>query len=156
MRRRCRWRIPASFNTVTFLRNFIKIMKLMKPVLSAEAGQILAEEFSNLRAMDAERGMGRANALTAWVMETMIRLATTHDKARAYKAVDPEDVKASIELVQYAYFGTERSRQRVDENGDRKNHFLFCLDFDYDFAQMLSSAMVRRLAGTASYLAGFA
>ena len=48
-------------------------MKLMKPVLSAEAGQLLAEEFSNLRAMDAERGMGRANALTAWVMETMIR-----------------------------------------------------------------------------------
>ena len=108
----------TSILTIPFLRNFIKIMKLIKPVLSAEAGQILAEEFSNLRALDAERGMERANALTARVMETMIRLATAHAKARASKTVDPEDAKAALELVRYAYFGVERRRQGEDEDSE--------------------------------------
>ena len=53
----------------------------------------------------------------------MIQLATIHAKARVSKTVDPEDGKASIELVQYAYFGTERGSQRGDENGDWKKHF---------------------------------
>ena len=113
----------TSILKISFLRNFIRIMKLTKPILSAEAGHILAEEFANLRALDAERGLERSNALTARMMETMIRLATAHAKARASKTVDPEDARAALELVRYAYFGVERRRQGEDEDGDSEDDY---------------------------------
>jgi DNA replication licensing factor MCM3 len=37
-------------------------------------------------------------------LETLIRLATAHAKARLSRTVDIEDALTAIELVQFAYF----------------------------------------------------
>lgn len=39
----------------------------------------------------------------------MIRLATSHAKARLAKTVDLEDAEAAVELIQYAYFKKVRT-----------------------------------------------
>ena len=81
-----------------FTAKFIRVMKMMKPVLSTEATDLLAEEYARMRALDSVRGIDRANALPARAMESSMCLATAHAKSRASRSVDPEDAEAAIRL----------------------------------------------------------
>ena len=104
---------------LSFTKSFISIMKLMKPVLSVEATDILAEEYATMREVDSERGNDRANALTARAMDSMVRLATAHAKARASRSVDAVDAEAAIRLMQHAYFGTVRRQGGERDVGEQ-------------------------------------
>ncbi|KAF2896331.1 hypothetical protein ILUMI_09838 [Ignelater luminosus] len=88
-----------------FMRKYIHLVKIMKPTLTEEASEIIADEYSKLRSEDAlEADVARTQPVTARTLETMIRLATAHAKARMSRTIDDEDANAAIELVQYAYF----------------------------------------------------
>merc|ERR1719348_1842537 len=102
--------------SVQFMKKYIHIAKCIKPVLTEEASAMLADEYANLRANDFEQGIARTQPVTARALETLIRLATAHAKARLSKQVEEIDAETAIELVQFAYF-----KKVLDKPGKRRS-----------------------------------
>ncbi|XP_051511759.1 MCM3 minichromosome maintenance deficient 3 (S. cerevisiae), like [Myxocyprinus asiaticus] len=91
--------------TMEFIRKYIHVAKLVKPVLTQEASDYIAEEYSRLRSHDqVNSDSARTMPVTARALETMIRLATAHAKARMSKTIDLSDAETALELMQFAYF----------------------------------------------------
>lgn len=91
--------------SVDFMRKYINIAKCMKPKLTQQACELISSEYSRLRSQElADSDMARTQPVTARSLETLIRLATAHAKARMAKTVTAADAEAAIELVQFAYF----------------------------------------------------
>lgn len=108
--------------TVDFMKKYISVVKCIKPKLTEQACELISNEYSRLRSQDsAENDVARTQPVTARTLETLIRLSTAHAKARMAKNVAPQDAKAAIELVQYAYFKKvlekEKKKRRRSEAG---------------------------------------
>merc|ERR1719225_1248855 len=117
--------------SVQFMKKYIHIAKCIRPVLSKEASDMLADEYANLRSDDFEAGVARTQTVTARALETLIRLATAHAKARLSKVVEEQDAEVAIQLVQFAYFkkvldrkgkkrGGEESDEEEEDNVERE------------------------------------
>ncbi|RXN15248.1 maternal DNA replication licensing factor mcm3-like isoform X1 [Labeo rohita] len=99
--------------TMEFIRKYIHVAKLVKPVLTQEASDYIAEEYSRLRSHDqVNSDSARTMPVTARALETMIRLSTAHAKARMSKTIDLRDAEAALELMQ------KRSRISKDVDDD--------------------------------------
>lgn len=104
-----------------FMRKYICIAKGVTPVLTEEAASHIAEEYSRLRSQEQlGSDIARTSPVTARTLETLIRLATAHAKARMSKAVELEDSEVAVELVQFAYFKKvlEKEKKRARKERD--------------------------------------
>ncbi|KAF5900445.1 maternal DNA replication licensing factor mcm3-like, partial [Clarias magur] len=102
--------------TMEFIRKYIHVAKLVKPVLTQEASNYIAEEYTKLRSHDqVNNELARTMPVTARALETMIRLATAHAKARMSKNIELRDAEAALELMQFAYF-----KKILEKNKKRK------------------------------------
>ncbi|XP_061890895.1 DNA replication licensing factor MCM3-like [Entelurus aequoreus] len=104
-----------------FMRKYIHIAKGVTPVLTEEAANHIAEEYSRLRSQEQfGADIARTSPVTARTLETLIRLSTAHAKARMSKAVELQDSEVAVELVQFAYFKKvlekEKKRSRKEED----------------------------------------
>merc|ERR1719445_2050298 len=110
--------------SVQFMKKYIHIAKCSKPVLTDAASAMLADEYANLRSNDFESGIAKTQVVTARALETLIRLATAHAKARLSKQVEEQDAEMAIELVQFAYFkkGLEKKgkKRRVEDDSEEE------------------------------------
>ncbi|XP_004463830.1 DNA replication licensing factor MCM3 [Dasypus novemcinctus] len=107
--------------SAAFMKKYIHVAKIIKPVLTQESGTYIAEEYSRLRSQDSmSSDTARTSPVTARTLETLIRLATAHAKARMSKTVDLQDAEEAVELVQYAYFKKvlEKEKKRKKRNED--------------------------------------
>ncbi|XP_062857382.1 MCM3 minichromosome maintenance deficient 3 (S. cerevisiae), like [Trichomycterus rosablanca] len=109
--------------TMEFIRKYIHVAKLVKPVLTQEASDYIAEEYAKLRSHDQVNSeLARTMPVTARALETMIRLATAHAKARMSKTIDLGDAETALELMQFAYFKKilEKTKKRKvpEDNGE--------------------------------------
>ncbi|RNA10235.1 DNA replication licensing factor MCM3, partial [Brachionus plicatilis] len=99
-----------KFVNLMFMRKYIHLAKGLKPQLSKEAADLIAEEYTKLRNVDMgesdaeSTGMARTQPVTARCLETLIRLATAHAKARLSNKVESRDAMVAIELIRYACF----------------------------------------------------
>lgn len=110
-----------------FMRKYIHIAKVVTPVLTEEAANHIAEEYSRLRSQEQlGSDIARTSPVTARTLETLIRLSTAHAKARMSKVVELEDTEVAVELVQFAYFKKvlekvkKRSRQDQDSGSEEE------------------------------------
>lgn len=93
--------------SVQFMRKYIHLAKCLKPKLSEAASEVIASEYTRLRSQEkdgTDKNVARTQPITARTLETLIRLATAHAKARMGKQVTVVDANAAIELAQYAIF----------------------------------------------------
>ncbi|XP_064480303.1 zygotic DNA replication licensing factor mcm3-like [Ornithodoros turicata] len=105
--------------SVEFMKKYIHIARAIKPVLSQGACDSIAEEYSRLRSFETENtDIARTQPVTARSLETLIRLATAHAKARFSRTVEQEDAQAAIELVQFAYFKKVLEKPRKKRRRD--------------------------------------
>nr|DBA24328.1 TPA: hypothetical protein GDO54_012001 [Pyxicephalus adspersus] len=91
--------------SMQFIRKYIHVAKLIKPVLTTEAADFISQEYAKIRSHDEmNNDRARTMPVTARALETMIRLATAHAKVRMSKTIDLQDAEMALELVQFAYF----------------------------------------------------
>ncbi|KAI5634255.1 MCM2/3/5 family domain-containing protein [Phthorimaea operculella] len=108
-----------------FMRKYIHIARLMKPKLSQDAADAIADEYAKLRNQDMmDSDVARTQPVTARTLETLIRLATAHAKCRLSFQVTAKDAEAAIELVQFAYFKkvlTKEKRRKRRASSDEED-----------------------------------
>jgi len=107
--------------SVQFMKKYIHIAKCIRPVLSKEASDMLADEYANLRASDFEADVARTQPVTPRALETLIRLSTAHAKSRLSKVVEEEDAELAIQLVQFAYFKKVLERKGKKQGGEESD-----------------------------------
>ncbi|XP_063220914.1 DNA replication licensing factor Mcm3 [Bacillus rossius redtenbacheri] len=109
-----------------FMRKYLQLAKGLKPVLTEEASELIAEQYSRLRSQDSmDMDVARTQPVTPRTLETLIRLSTAHAKARMSNTILAEDAQAAIELVQFAYFKKvlekEKKRRHGNESEDESS-----------------------------------
>lgn len=97
-----------------FLRKYLYFAKnRIKPVLTEEARECIANRYAEMRSRQDERTL----PVTARSLETVIRLATAHAKARLSPIVEAEeDVGAAMDILSFALY--HENREVVSDRPD--------------------------------------
>ncbi|RHY30697.1 hypothetical protein DYB32_004097 [Aphanomyces invadans] len=90
-----------SVLTVPFLKKFIHYAKTrLPPVLTEPARDLISEGYAALRSQQTQRTL----PVTARTLETLIRLASAHAKARLSKYIELADATQALNLMKYALY----------------------------------------------------
>lgn len=109
---------PQKVNILSsgFFIKYLSIAKLIKPIMTDKACDEISEEYVKLRFNQCvETGAALSHPVTVRTLETLIRISTAHAKARMYKHIEDQDVRAAIELVRLSY-----NFQEILETSKRK------------------------------------
>ncbi|CAH0582874.1 unnamed protein product [Chrysodeixis includens] len=113
-----------QYLSTKFMRKYIHIARLMKPKLTQDASDAIADEYARLRNQDGmDTDVARTQPVTARTLETLIRLSTAHAKCRLSYQVTQDDALAAIQLVQFAYFKkvlTKEKRRKRRASSDEE------------------------------------
>ncbi|KAJ1766557.1 MCM DNA helicase complex subunit [Coemansia sp. RSA 1813] len=103
-----------------FLRRYLYFAKnMIRPVLSSDAADDLANAYAELRAQASGQsleGRGATGAvqtttpITARTLETLIRLSTAHAKMRLSPIVDAQDAEVAKSLLRFALFKEQATK----------------------------------------------
>lgn len=98
-----------------FLRKYIHhAKKTVHPHLSDEAKEIIENAYLQLRAKQDARTL----PVTPRCLETLIRLATAHTKARLSHTVEEVDAKAAADIMMYALYYIEDGVEKGGEEDE--------------------------------------
>jgi DNA replication licensing factor MCM3 len=101
--------------SIPFMKKYIQYAKTrIKPVLTQEAADRIADIYVGLRNDDMESNQRKTSPMTVRTLETLIRLATAHAKARLSNRVEERDAAAAESILRFALF------KEVVEDGSRK------------------------------------
>eukprot|EP01082_Thalassiosira_pseudonana_P016428 g14720.t1 g14720 contig90:246513-249281(+) len=97
-----------------FLRKYLHFAKTrMKPVLTEEARECIAGRYAEMRSRQDERTL----PVTARSLETVIRLASAHAKARLSPVVEADpDVAAAMDILSFALY--HENNNVIEENNE--------------------------------------
>ncbi|KAL6858503.1 MCM domain-containing protein [Trichoderma novae-zelandiae] len=101
--------------SIAFMKKYIQYAKRIKPVLSQEASDRIADIYVGLRNDEIEGNQRRTSPLTVRTLETIIRLATAHAKSRLSSRVEERDAIAAESILRFALF-----KEIVEDTSRRK------------------------------------
>ncbi|KAK7744839.1 MCM DNA helicase complex subunit [Diatrype stigma] len=102
--------------SIPFMKKYIQYAKMrIKPVLTQEASDRIADIYVGLRNDEMEGNQRRTSPLTVRTLETLIRLATAHAKSRLSNRVDERDAAAAEAILRFALF-----KEVVEDESKRK------------------------------------
>lgn len=107
--------------TIDFCKKYLRYAKVLQPVLTKTAAELIAEAYTEFRQkrelqereaealedvyanryVANERSTANTFPVTARTLETLIRLASAHAKARLSPRVEKKDAKVAIEMVNF-------------------------------------------------------
>ncbi|KAF8078335.1 MCM2/3/5 family-domain-containing protein [Lyophyllum atratum] len=99
--------------SIPFVKKYIQYAKSKPaPALTKGAADHIVQVYASLRNVDMEGNNKKTSPLTARTLETLIRLATAHAKARLSTKVEEADAKQAEEIMRFALFKEVPKRQR--------------------------------------------
>lgn len=109
--------------SIPFIKKYIQYAKSrIKPVLTAGAANHIVTTYSALRNDEMEGNQRKTSPMTARTLETLIRLATAHAKARLSNRVEQKDAEIAESILRFALFkevvGDERRKRRKVSRAD--------------------------------------
>ncbi|EFY99228.1 component of the MCM2-7 complex [Metarhizium robertsii] len=91
--------------SIPFMKKYIQYAKTrIKPILTQDASDRITEIYVGLRNDEMEGNQRRTSPLTVRTLETIIRLATAHAKARLSSRVEDQDAAAAEAILRFALF----------------------------------------------------
>lgn len=109
--------------SIPFIKKYIQYAKSrIKPVLTKGAADHIVGAYSALRNDEMEGNQRKTSPMTARTLETLIRLASAHAKARLSNRVEEQDAEVAEGILRFALFKelveTERKKKRVRRERD--------------------------------------
>ncbi|KAJ7071448.1 ATP dependent DNA helicase [Mycena amicta] len=102
---------PPQIFTIAFIKKFIQYAKSKPaPVLTKGAADHIVQVYANLRNEVMEGNRKKTSPLTARTLETLIRLATAHAKARLSPNVELTDAVEAEAIMRFALFKEPKQR----------------------------------------------
>ncbi|CAE7232262.1 unnamed protein product [Rhizoctonia solani] len=91
--------------SIPFVKKYIQYAKAKPaPALTKGAADWIVQVYASLRNDELEGNNKKTSPLTARTLETLIRLATAHAKARLSSKVEERDAMAAEEILKFALF----------------------------------------------------
>ncbi|KAH0536032.1 MCM DNA helicase complex subunit mcm6 [Glutinoglossum americanum] len=108
--------------TTEQLQRYIRFARTFKPVFTPEAKALLVEKYKELRADDAQGGIGRNSyRITVRQLESMIRLSEAIAKANCVEDITPAFVQEAFHLLRQSIISVEKDDVEVDDDDDETN-----------------------------------
>ena len=102
--------------TTEQLQRYIRFARTFKPEFTEEARAVLVEKYKELRADDAQGGIGRNSyRITVRQLESMIRLSEAIAKANCVDDITPAFVREAFHLLRQSIISVERDDVDVDD-----------------------------------------
>ena len=107
--------------SIPFIKKYIQYAKLQrKPILTKGAADHIVATYSGLRNDEMEGNQRKTSPMTARTLETLIRLATAHAKARLSHKVEEKDAEAAESILRFALFKEVVEDQRRKRRKTKK------------------------------------
>ncbi|KAL4931678.1 MCM DNA helicase complex subunit MCM6 [Aspergillus undulatus] len=107
--------VEPEFSTEQIQR-YIRFARTFRPVFKDEAKALLVEKYKELRANDAQGGMGRSSyRITVRQLESLIRLSEAIAKVNCVEEVVPKFVQEAYDLLRQSIVTVEKDDVEVDD-----------------------------------------
>ena len=108
--------------TTEQLQRYIRFARTFKPEFTPEAKALLVEKYKELRADDAQGGIGRNSyRITVRQLESMIRLSEAIAKANCVEDVTPNFVREAFNLLRQSIISVEKDDMEVGDEEDEED-----------------------------------
>jgi DNA replication licensing factor MCM6 len=101
------------------LQRYIRLARTFKPVFTEEAKAVLVEKYKELRANDAQGGIGRSSyRITVRQLESLIRLSEAVARANCVEEILPRFVREAFNLLRQSIITVEKDDIDVEDEAD--------------------------------------